>query len=288
MSLKLVTQSVWDNPGNRGKRIRKSLAAVGWQLQKRLLGTPRLLTLPNGVRFKAYPDCVVSSALIYSDWPEYHELMFARSILRPGDVVLDVGANVGHIALLLADVVGPENVFAFEPAPAAYERLGENWQLNDWPADRLFQVALGADAGSVYLEDAGCPKTTVAVSEERGGGQTVEVPLAPLDGYRDRWQDRPVGVLKIDVEGYEKEVFRGSDALLRRDRPRLIMFESLEGTLDAEIRQFLEARSYVIFQLDEEGRPDPERASNQNLFATPEELEDRIVEKQMRVQRSKK
>jgi hypothetical protein len=70
------------------------------------------------------------------------------------------------------------------------------------------------------------------------------VPLAPLDGYRDRWQDRPVGVLKIDVEGYE-EVFRGSDALLRRDRPRLIMFESLEGTLDAEIRQFLEERSYT-------------------------------------------
>jgi len=169
MSFKLIAQSVWDNPGNRDKRIRKSLAAVAWQLQKHLLGTTRQLTLPNGVRFKAYPDCVVSSALVYSDWPEYHELMFARSILRPGDVVLDVGANVGHIALLLADVVGPEKVFAFEPAPAAYERLRENWHLNDWPADRLFQVALGADAGSVYLEDAGCPKTTVAVSEEGGG-----------------------------------------------------------------------------------------------------------------------
>jgi len=171
MSFKLIAQSVWDNPGNRDKRIRKSLAAVAWQLQKHLLGTTRQLTLPNGVRFKAYPDCVVSSALVYSDWPEYHELMFARSILRPGDVVLDVGANVGHIALLLADVVGPEKVFAFEPAPAAYERLRENWHLNDWPADRLFQVALGADAGSVYLEDAGCPKTTVAVSEEGGGGR---------------------------------------------------------------------------------------------------------------------
>jgi protein-L-isoaspartate O-methyltransferase len=124
MSFKPITQSVWDNPGNRGKRIRKSLAAVGWQLQKRLLGTPRLLTLPNGVRFKAYPDCVVSSALVYSDWPEYHEMMFARSILRPGDVVLDVDANVGHIALLLADVVGPEKVFASSLRPRRTSGLG--------------------------------------------------------------------------------------------------------------------------------------------------------------------
>lgn len=288
MSLKLIAQSVWDNPGNRDKRIRKSLAAVAWQLQKHLLGTTRQLTLPNGVRFKAYPDCVVSSALVYSDWPEYHELMFARSLLRPGDVVLDVGANVGHISLLLADVAGPENLFAFEPTPISFDRLAENWQLNGWAADHLFQVALGSEAGNVYLKDVDRPETTVSVSAEAGRGGTVEIPLAPLDDYRDHWQDQSVGFLKIDVEGYEKDVFRGSDVLLRRDRPRLIMFESLEGALDAEIRQFLKEHSYVIFQLDEHGRPDLEGTSKQNLFAAPEEWGGRIVEKQARVQRSKK
>src|SRR5205823_15067838 len=117
MSFRLITKSIWANPGNRGKRLRKTLAALAWQCEKRTLKATRILTLPNNVRFKAYPDCVVSSALIYADWPEYHELMFLRRYLRASELVIDVGANVGHISLLLADVVGPRNVFALEPTP---------------------------------------------------------------------------------------------------------------------------------------------------------------------------
>jgi FkbM family methyltransferase len=273
MSFKLVAQSIWENPGNEGKRIRKSLAAVGWQLQKRLLGSTRQLTLPNGVRFKAYPDCVVSSALIYSDWPEYHELMFARSLLRHGNAVLDVGAYVGHVSLLLADVVGPENLFAFEPTPVSFDRLTENWRLNGWEDDRLFQIAVGATSGNARFEEADQPNTMASMSQ---GGET-EVPLRPLDSFRDHWRDQSVGLLKIDVEGYELQVFRGGDAVLRKDRPRLIMFESLDGTLDKEIRNFLEERDYVVFQLDERGRPDLHGTSNQNLFAVPVEERDALA-----------
>jgi FkbM family methyltransferase len=273
MSIRLVAQSVWGNPGNRGKRLRKSLAAVGWQLQKHLVGTPRLLTLPNGVRFKAYPDCVVSSALIYSDWPEYHELMFVRGMLRTDEVVIDVGAHVGHISLLLGDVVGPENLFAFEPMPVSFERLTENWHLNGWSDDRLFQVAVGAESGHVWLDDADQPAPMASVAEE---GE-IKTPLRPLDTFRNRWRDASIGFLKIDVEGYEEMVFRGAYALLRDDRPRLIMFESLEDTLDEDIRQFLSGQSYVVFQLDEWGDPVVGRTSSQNLFAAPEELKDQII-----------
>jgi FkbM family methyltransferase len=273
MSFKLVAGSIWNNPGNEGKRIRKSLAAVGWQLQKRLLGSTRQLTLPNGVRFKAYPDCVVSSALIYSDWPEYHELMFARSLLRHGNAVLDVGAYVGHVSLLLADVVGPENLFAFEPTPVSFDRLTENWRLNGWEDDRLFQIAVGANSGHARFEATDQPNSMASMSQ---GGE-IKIPLRPLDAFRDLWRDRPVGLFKIDVEGYEAQVFRGGDAVLRKDRPRLIMFESLEETLDTDIRNFLQERDYVVFQLDEQGRPDLQGTSNQNLFAVPVEERDDLV-----------
>ncbi|MGH7194367.1 MAG: hypothetical protein ACREJM_12680, partial [Candidatus Saccharimonadales bacterium] len=115
MSIRQVTCSVWRNPGNRGQRIRRTFAALRWQLQKRIVRSPRTVRLANGVRFRAYPDCVVSSALIYSDWPEFHELRFLRKHLGADELVIDVGANVGHVSLLLADLVGPENVYAFEP-----------------------------------------------------------------------------------------------------------------------------------------------------------------------------
>ena len=151
MSVRHVFHSVWRNPGNRHRKIRKSLDAIHWQLHKRLVRTPRELRLASGTRFKAYPDCVVSSALIYSDWPEFREFQFIRSVLKSGDVVIDVGANVGHVSLLLSDISGPENIFAFEPTPVSFRRLTENWQLNGWPTTNLFPHAVGRScSGSRY------------------------------------------------------------------------------------------------------------------------------------------
>src|SRR5207302_8222146 len=126
MSFRLIAKSVWGNPSNRGKRLGKSLRAVLWQLDKRLRARPRILQLPNGLLFKAYPDCTVSSGLIYAEWPEFWELKFLRQHLQAGDVIIDIGANVGHFSLLLADVTGPENIFAFEPTPVSFRRLVEN------------------------------------------------------------------------------------------------------------------------------------------------------------------
>ncbi len=96
MSVSIVTRSIWGNSGNTGKRVRKTLSAMVWQLQKRTIRASRILRLPNGVLFRAYPDCVISSALIYADWPEYLELMFLRKRLQHDQVLIDVGANVGH------------------------------------------------------------------------------------------------------------------------------------------------------------------------------------------------
>lgn len=270
MSVRLIAQFIWSNPGNRGKRLRKTLGAVAWQFRKRVTGAVRSLRLPNGMRFNAYPDCVVSSSLIYSDWPEYAELSFVRSMLRSGDAVIDVGANVGHISLLLADVVGGRNIFAFEPAPHAFRRLKENWRLNDLPTENIVEVAVGAARGEVFIEDHGRPTTTLRVSESPNGHRAVPVPLVPLDDYRQLWAGRPVGLLKVDVEGYELEVFKGCFKLLEEDRPRLIMFESLSGGLDARLATTFAEHHYAVFQLDGQGWPDFTRCSAQNLFAIPE------------------
>ncbi|MCS3708299.1 FkbM family methyltransferase [Salinibacter ruber] len=274
MSLRLVAQSIWQNPGNWGKRIRKTVAAIRWQLRKRLVGDTKVLTLPNGAKFRAYPDCVVSSSLIYSNWPEYHALMFVRSVLRERDVVIDVGANVGHISLLLSDVVGSENLFAFEPAPVAYDRLRRNWRLNGWSSEHLFQVAIGAESGTVRFENPERPKPTASFTDDGG----IEVPLRPLDHMRQEWAGTPVGFLKVDVEGYEQSVFRGADTILRDDRPRLIMFESLSDTLNRDIHQQLRSRAYVVFQLDKRGDPDLSGTENQNLFAVPKESREQIID----------
>lgn len=271
MSVRLIFNSVWQNPGNRGHRLNRLGRAVGWQLDKRIRHGTRTIRLPNGALFVAHPDCVVSSALIYAAWPEFRELQFIRRLLKPGDVILDVGANVGHISLLLVDIVGAENVFAFEPTPISFQRLAENWQTNGWETSNLFQTAIGRSNGSVLIPNSTRPETKNAVSSKNGMAGGIQVPLRTLDDCREHWGRRRIGFLKIDVEGYEREVFAGAGKLLQADRPQVIMFESLGNVVDEEIAAALGAARYRIFALDAHGNPDFSRRSNQNLFAVPEE-----------------
>jgi FkbM family methyltransferase len=272
MSVKLIFKSVWQNPGNSGHRIARLCRAAGWQIRKRLLPTKRTLRLPNGARFVAYPDCVVSSALIYADWPEYHELQFMRRVFRTGEVVIDVGTNVGHIGLLLSDISGSENIFAFEPTPISFKRLVENWKENGWSPQNLFQAAVGDGTGFIRVPDTARPETKNSVVPKSKALGTVKVPLVSLDECRARWGKRTIGILKIDVEGYEPQVFAGAKKLLCEDRPRILMFESLDGKVNGGIAELLEIAGYRLFQLNDAGHPDFTCAERQNLFAAPKEV----------------
>jgi FkbM family methyltransferase len=270
MSVRLIFNSVWQNPGNRGRRLSRLGRAAAWQFEKRIWKRPKKIRLPNGAFFVAHPDCVVSSALIYADWPEFRELHFVRRLLQRDDVVIDVGANVGHVSLLLSDLVEAENIFAFEPTPISLKRLTENWNANAWTTQNLFQTAIGRSAGSVSVPDTPSPETKNAIGA-KGETHTAQVPIRSLDDLRSWWIGRSIGFLKIDVEGYEREVFAGARELLREDRPQLIMFESLRAAVEEEIAAVLTEARYRTFQLDDAGHPDFHEVSAQNLFAVPEE-----------------
>jgi FkbM family methyltransferase len=271
MSVRLIFNSVWRNPGNYGHRISRLGRAAAWQLEKHIAPKPKEIRLPNNRLFVAHPDCVVSSALIYAEWPEFNELQFVRRMLKPDDLIIDVGANVGHISLLLSDIVGADNIFAFEPTPVSFQRLVENWRVNNWPTENLFQMAVGASSGLAHIPDTTSPETKNSITSANGTTRMVSVPMVSLDDYRIRWRGRQIGLLKIDVEGYEPEVFAGAQEFLRKDRPRLVMFESLAGVVDREIAAILLSSGYELFQLDRAGKPDFSTCSAQNLFALPKE-----------------
>lgn len=274
MSVRLIFKSVWQNPGNRGHRIERLIRAGLWQLRKRCFTGPQPIALANGITFNAHPDCVTSSALMYSDWPEFRELHFIRGRLQSNDVILDVGANVGHISLLLADVVAAQNIFAFEPTPISFRRLTANWKANRWPVEQLFNAAVGRAPGMAFIPNPTRPNTKNAVTDLAGKG--VEVPVIALDQLRQRWRGRRVGLLAIDVEGYELEVLSGATELLSRDRPRTIMFEALGGSVAPEISVLFDRVRYSVFQLGKDGQPDFENCSEQNLFAVPNEEVDSV------------
>ncbi|NBV22693.1 MAG: FkbM family methyltransferase [Proteobacteria bacterium] len=272
MSLRIILGSITSNPGNSGQLGRKLAAAVCWQIRKRVSARPQLLRLANGARFWAHPDCVVSSALHYSDWPEYHELMFCRQHLQPGQIIFDVGANVGHFSLLLADRVGSKQVVAFEPTPVAFQRLRENFAVNQWTDAKLVQAAVGRQCGRIKVPDLARPDTTNSPANATSADRTVEVPLVSLDSLAGEYRGRQVGLLKVDVEGFEPEVFGGGGQFIQQVAPQLVMFESLGGQPDSGVAAVLEGAGYRLFQLNEAGRPQTGDLDAQNLFAAKPEV----------------
>jgi FkbM family methyltransferase len=153
-------------------------------------------------------------------------IRFVRSHLASGDWAIDVGANTGLFTSAMAAAVGAAGaVWAFEPLPGNVERLEALKGDNDLAQLTIVPVALSATAGVARLRLPANQHSSgfgsfVATWEREG---ELEVPTVPLDAVVDeRGPDRPLRLLKIDVEGFEHEVLVGAEATLRRHRPLVL------------------------------------------------------------------
>lgn len=179
-------------------------------------------------------------------------------LIDPGDVVADVGANLGYMTSLAAARVGASGkVLAFEPHPHAYELLERNaarWrELESVGALELHRVALSDAAGEGTLVSGGSAEFELAVaslstegSAAHAASEAIAVPLARLDEVAG---DRPIGVLKIDVEGHEADVLRGAGGLLASGAIRDIVFED-HDEYPSEPTAIVEDAGYELISLD--------------------------------------
>lgn len=272
-SLNYVLGSVWHDESNRHARLRRLFLAGGWQVWKRLVGTPVVVPLFNGFRFRAYPDCQASSAVLYTRVPNFNCLTFLRKHIEKG-ILLDVGANVGLISLLLADKV--QHAILFEPNPIAAARARENLALNHLRFE-VHELAISDQVGAVEIENAGgvdsCNRTVAGFTTSL---PTISVRRSTLDRFlaEHRGLTAPISAVKIDVEGHENAVLRGMLDLLETHRPRLVMFEYLRRTNLAETLELFSRVGYRVIEL-KAGAPGwatAQIAPLQDLFACPEEL----------------
>ncbi len=279
LDLARITSSIWRDEFNRGQRFRRLLTFVGWQLWKHTISRPLTVRLFNGYKFIAYPDCTVSSSLLYSRMPNGREISFLRKHLR-GGTFLDVGANVGSISLMLADRV--DHAVLFEPNPKAASRARENLFLNRLSFD-VYELALSDFAGKANLEDRGSVNTTnrIVASRDKTGFPTRVVTVATLDQFLDEagLGLSRVKVIKIDVEGHENAVLRGALRFLRVARPDLIMFEYLQRTDLRETLSLFGSIGYRVFHLSPNGPVlvDETIPPLRDLFACPDEYYSRIM-----------
>jgi FkbM family methyltransferase len=156
-----------------------------------------------------------------------------RRHLKPGDVAIDAGANVGRHTLPLSEAVGPTgSIVAVEAVPVLCEALPAIL----WPEEgaRAFDnveivgCALAGEAGRASFSFV-AGSTGYSALRQRdlpddlsASVERIEVPVETLDGLMAR-RPRPVAFLKADIEGGEYDMLRGAHALLLADRPTMVL-----------------------------------------------------------------
>ena len=213
----------------------------------------------------------------YGEFSIFEQLVFAQ-IVRPGALVVEVGANIGAHTVELSRLVGSHGeVHAFEPQRIVFQALCANLALNQCTNVFAQQVAVGATPGTILVPPldpylrynfGGVSLRDVALGEP--------VPLITLDSL-----DLPAcRLLKVDVEGMEVEVLKGSEQLIETHRPMMYL-ENDRIERSEELLTIVEAfRYHAYWHFPPVFNPDNFYGQSEdvfgkivsvNLFCVPEE-----------------
>ncbi|MBS1681420.1 MAG: FkbM family methyltransferase [Bacteroidetes bacterium] len=164
----------------------------------------------------------------YIEWLVYFGILMEPhkslyGLAKSGDIVFDVGANIGETTFNLARTVGTFGaVHSFEPDPYIFSKILKNYKLNTFVNISLNNFALGSDPSELCL--------STPVEDNRGGTRIRptdksgnKVPVSTVDIYVSEKQIKKIDLIKIDVEGFEHRVLLGAEATLNKFKPKLFI-----------------------------------------------------------------
>jgi FkbM family methyltransferase len=215
-------------------------------------------------------DGFVSFGVLHGRW-ENAEVDFMLSCLRPGDGMIDAGANIGVFTLQAARAVGETGrVYAFEPMRTTFGMLERSVWTNGFEGRcRLYNEGLGAghSSGSFHLSDETLNPGSSHISADASGGE--EIRIRPIDAIE---YERPIRFIKMDVEGFEPYVIRGAVNTLRRHAPVILteffprLLRDVGGTSGAGYVAMLEELGYTMSIFAAGGGGEPLTAASAHRF----------------------
>lgn len=254
---------MWNHPANEGHRAAAVARALAFQVKGRVLHRPTIGTLGSGARFLADVGSSGASKALYANPPDWPEMLVWQRRLKPGELFVDVGANVGTYTLWAADL-GVE-VIAVEPAPASIERLRRNLALNDFPVT-IVEAAATNHEGVEHFDPTGDSTARM--------GEGIEVKATTLDAILG---DRYAAGVKIDVEGSERLVVEGAQRALAEHRIGCLQMEwhtlsrRILGETREPIVEILRKHGYSTYRPDANGELVPDAADfGADVFALPD------------------
>ncbi len=239
-----IAKFIASHPLTRDQQFAAWWRVVSWQLKSRM-SSEVIVPWLGGRSLAACRGMRGITGNIYAGVHEFRDMMLTMHFLRPGDLFLDIGANVGSYAILASGVSGA-TTWAFEPDPVTLGFLARNIALNELgDLIQTFDCALGDADGEVCFTVG--LDTNNKVLTESDGENVRRVPQRRLDGLTNGAS--PI-MIKMDTEGHEDHVFSGARETLARDGLRVIIAE----TVSPAVQDMLMAQGFVQGYYDPKSR----------------------------------
>lgn len=221
MSLLSIYRFIASHPLTRDRKVSALARWLRWQIGSRLLGWPVAVPYVNHTRLLAKPGMTGATGNIYCGLHEFEDMGFVLHFMRPGDLFVDIGANIGSYTIL-ASATGA-NTISFEPVPATFEAFLDNIHLNrlETCVDARNQAVGRASGELEMIADQDTTNQALRV-DDHYTGKTLRVPVVMLD---EALRERTPKLIKIDVEGFESEVLAGAAATLANPGLRAVIME---------------------------------------------------------------
>ncbi len=231
----------------------------------------------QGLRWCLNPSDFVQTHLYWTGEYEPWDLLRLSRWVRPGAVILDVGANFGYYSIKLASAMqGDGRIFAFEPCKTTFTRLRTNIALNQLESI-IHPVTCGLSerVGVAYLDQLDGNSGAATLSAQ-AKGDAIE--LDTLDHFCQVNEVRHIDVIKVDVEGSELRVIEGGRETLSHHQP-IIMIEFNSSALEAagtsvgKLEDLLRSFGYQLFTTKREHllpfHSAPQQPMLANVFCIP-------------------
>lgn len=213
--------SLLNADGSKGQKFQMLLRFI-WVQLRFLLRKEFVFKWVNNTKLYAIQHRTSSTLCYYMGLFDPEEMSLIRDSIKPGDVFIDVGANIGSYSIFAASY-GAE-VYSFEPVPSTFELLERNIGLNPSIKERIHPVrkVISDKDGEVSFTTDNDTTNKIVTNSNSHTKSTglARIPAVTLDSEVEK-----ANFIKIDVEGFEKSVLGGAKRLLSSKELKLIVLE---------------------------------------------------------------
>jgi FkbM family methyltransferase len=212
----------------------------------------------NGFILQLKLDDWIQENIFFLGEYEKAELKVLANHLKPGEVFLDLGANLGVFTLHASKIVGKSGkVISFEPFSINHNALVEHIRINNLLNVKIEKLAVGSEPGSItlYLDES--EDNLGMVTANYVENAVVEkVEIVSIDGYLETHSQETINFIKIDIEGFEYATLLGLENTLKKHQPKILIeiLDDLETEEAQEkVHEFLYNLGYKKLFITDEG-----------------------------------